>query len=108
MAARGDLYVEVDRPHLILNAMEKIIKADSNAIAASRMLNSVKNPNQPIYCSDICDIGFLIKLGYENFLIGDEICDNREALLDAIGIFEAVAKDYRKKPSLLERLWGRS
>ena len=49
MAARGDLYVEVDRPHLILNAMEKIIKADPNAIAASRMLNSLKNTVEPVY-----------------------------------------------------------
>lgn len=40
VAARGDLYVEVDRPHDILKAQRLIIEKDPEACAASRMLLS--------------------------------------------------------------------
>jgi len=41
MAAMGDLYVEVDKPHDILNAVRAIIKADPEAGAGSRLMLSI-------------------------------------------------------------------
>ncbi len=38
MAARGDLYVEINTPHDILNATKLIIEKDPEAIVGSRML----------------------------------------------------------------------
>jgi len=41
VAARGDLYVELDRPHEIANALKIIIERDPRACVASRILLSV-------------------------------------------------------------------
>lgn len=40
-AATGDLYVEVPQPHDILESVQTIVKADPNAVMASRMFLSV-------------------------------------------------------------------
>lgn len=41
VAARGDLYVEIDKPHMIAQALELIVEKDPQACAASRILLSV-------------------------------------------------------------------
>lgn len=94
MAARGDLYIEINRPHEILKAIELIIKKDPNAILASRILLSTLEPESIPTCSDICDVGFGIKLGYKRFLLGDEICENENALKSTIGILDQIFKDF--------------
>ncbi|MHA1684013.1 MAG: pyruvate kinase [Promethearchaeota archaeon] len=93
MAARGDLYIELDRPHQILDALKTIINADSNAIAASRLLQSLLDRSIPS-CADICDVGFLRALGYNNFLLGDYICASEEMIKIAIGIISAIKDDF--------------
>lgn len=67
MAARGDLYVEVIRPHRILSALKDIIHADPNAIVASRILDSLAY--QPV--PESADLGFLLEIGYQTFMRGD-------------------------------------
>jgi pyruvate kinase len=107
MAARGDLYPELDQPHQILNATRKIIETDPNAIAASRILPSLKNLDNPITCQEICDVGYLIELGYKRFLLGDEISMDEETVSHAVGLLGLIFKDYcssSKRPNLLERL----
>jgi hypothetical protein len=44
VAARGDLYVEIDKPHQILTALKLIIEKDREACVGSRMLLSVVRP----------------------------------------------------------------
>jgi len=90
MAARGDLYIELDMPHEIMTALEEIIEADPDAIVASRILNSLENPNSIPRCSDICEIGYLKKIGYKNFMLGDGICLKEESTMAAIGLLEAI------------------
>lgn len=94
MAARADLYMEIDRPHEILGAIKLIIDKDSRAIFASRLLNSVLDVEAIPSCSDICDIGFGLELGYRKFLFGDEICEDEGALKSAIGILDHILKEY--------------
>ncbi|NHI92420.1 MAG: hypothetical protein EAX96_07940 [Candidatus Lokiarchaeota archaeon] len=94
MVARGDLYIELDRPHKILNAMKIIIEKDPDAIAASRILLSVLNSEQIPNCTDICDIGFILQLGYKNLLLGDHVCEDESTLKNAIGILEAIQNDF--------------
>ena len=43
VAARGDLYIELEWPHQILKALELIIKKDPEACVASRIMLSVVN-----------------------------------------------------------------
>lgn len=95
MAARGDLYVEVNRPHKILTALKDIIKADPNAICASRICGSMRNSDVPS-CSDISDIGYMIELGYKTCMIGDEICFNEKSLFPALNLLYEITRDYKK------------
>ncbi|MEX2716469.1 MAG: pyruvate kinase [Candidatus Sigynarchaeum springense] len=94
LAARGDMYVELDRPHDMLHALKVIIDADPRAIGASRLLLSFLEPGSMPSCSDICDIGFLFKLGYKSFLLGDELCADENVLKSAIGVILAIQESY--------------
>lgn len=93
MAARGDLYHELLRPHEILNATKQILRADPRAVAASRLLSSMKKSRVP-ECAELGDLGYLLELGYGSLMLGDEICFDRQALLGALAVLAAVAADY--------------
>ncbi|MBT3297643.1 hypothetical protein HN385_01865 [archaeon] len=93
MAARGDLYVEVSRPHKILNATRQIVRADSQAISASRIFTSLRDSYMPS-CTDISDIGFLREIGYKHIMVGDDICFKKESLFSALNLLQAINKDY--------------
>jgi pyruvate kinase len=93
MAARGDLYVEVLQPHRIISALRDIIQADPQAIAASRIFDSLVNHPVPS-CADISDLGFLISLGYRTFMLGDVQCLHRETVLEALNLVKAVAGQF--------------
>lgn len=91
MAARGDLYVEVgiERPDLIIRALKKIIKTDSKAVMASRILTSLRQNPRPT-CSDITDIECMRMMGYETFMVGDDICFDKGPLMLALDILQAI------------------
>ena len=90
MAARGDLYTELDYPHEIIKALKYIRKvAQDKSMAGSRTLESLMKHPFPS-CSDIMDIGFLKEMGYFRFLIGDDICFKKDILMQAINIFNAI------------------
>jgi len=93
MAARGDLYTEVGRPDRILQALRDIIRADRKAYGASRILGSLKGGAKPV-CSDITDLGFMSEIGYRRFLLGDDICFNRDLLLLALDIMSSIGSGY--------------
>lgn len=93
IAARGDLYVEVLRPHRIVSALRDIITADPGAVVASRILDSLSHYSVPI-SADIGDVAFLISLGYRTFLIGDIVCFQRDSVLEALNLLEAIARQF--------------
>jgi len=90
MAARGDLYVEVLRPHRIAAALREIVRADPAAVLASRLFESLVAHPVPD-CADVCDAAFLLELGYRTFLLGDALCFNRDTVLEALNLLEALA-----------------
>jgi pyruvate kinase len=90
--ARGDLFVELEKPHDILRASRKIIKADSRAILGSRILLSVTEEEVPS-CADIHEVGYLLGTGYRRFMFCDGLCLNKDALNRSITILAAIAKD---------------
>lgn len=94
MAARGDLYVEVLRPHRIVSALRTVIEADPEAVVASRLFDSLARHPVP-RCADIGDASFLLSLGYRTFLLGDAICFQREPLLEALNLLQAIATEFR-------------
>lgn len=89
-AGRGDLYVEVRRPHRIVGALRTIIGADPEAIVASRLFDSLADDPVPS-AADIGDAAFLLGLGYRAFLLGDAVCLRRDSVLAALNLLEAVA-----------------
>jgi pyruvate kinase len=89
-AGRGDLYVEVRRPHRIVGALRTIVAADREAIVASRLFDSLADDPVPS-AADIGDAAFLMGLGYRTFLLGDAVCLRRSSVLGALNLLEAVA-----------------
>jgi hypothetical protein len=93
MAARGDLYIEVGRPHRIVGALQTILQADTQAIAASRILDSLVRYPVPS-CADIGDLAFLMLLGYRTYMLGDVQCFERQTVLEALNLIQAVAGQF--------------
>lgn len=93
MAARGDLFHELERPHQVLNATKRIVRADPRAIAASRLLSGMKRSRVPEH-AELADLGYLLELGYRTVMLGDELCHDRAALLGALAVLAATAADY--------------
>lgn len=93
VAACGDLYVEVAQPHHILNAMKDIIAADPQAIAGSRMLLSVVHEPLPSF-ADLAQLAWIRDLGYNTFMLCDELCLIDSCLRTAINVFDAFRADY--------------
>lgn len=94
MAARGDLYVEVLHPHRIAEAAREILDADPEAIAASRLFESLADHPVPS-CADIGDAAFLLELGYRTFLLGDSVCFGRDSVLSALNLLDALAESLK-------------
>jgi pyruvate kinase len=89
-AGRGDLYVEVGRPHKVVGALRAIVASDPGALVASRLFDSLADDPVPS-AADIGDAAFLMGLGYRTFLLGDAVCLQRDSVLAALNLLEAVA-----------------
>ncbi len=100
-AAKGDLYVELDRPHDILQAQRLIIGKDPRACAGSRMMLSVIKkvphlhhneeskentirwsiePNPVPSDADFEQIAWLYEIGFRSFMLCDELCLRNDLL----------------------------
>ncbi|HEX4963177.1 MAG TPA: pyruvate kinase [Thermoanaerobaculia bacterium] len=90
VAARGDLFVEVEEPHRIVSALRTVLAADSEAFVASRIFPSLAHHPVP-ECCEIGDAAFLLALGYRTFLLGDEVCLRRDSVIAALNLLQAVA-----------------
>ncbi len=92
MAARGDLWVEVKRPHRIVRALRDVIAADPDAIVASRILPSLARGLEP-ECQDVTDVALLLALGYRTLMLGDEVCLRRDSVISALNLLEAIVHE---------------
>jgi pyruvate kinase len=106
MAARGDLFVEVNKPHDIIAAMKTIIGADPGAWVGSRLLLSVipqRGPDGKYLadtgpsCADFSDIAWLYEIGYRKMLLCDELCMKQEWLGTCVNVLEAFRSSYAKR-----------
>jgi pyruvate kinase len=93
VAARGDLYIEVLRPHKITIALREIIKADKAAVVASRILDSLAFQPTPL-SAEIGDVAYLLEIGYRTFMLGDQVCLKRDSVIEALNLLEAIANDF--------------
>ena len=93
IAARGDLFVEIDRPHDILAALKLIIEKDPEAQVGSRMLLSIIHAPVPS-ASDLLELAWLYDVGYRSALLCDELCLKDEWLSVAVNVFESFRNSY--------------
>lgn len=93
MAARGDLYVEVDKPHQIPTALKTIVEKDPEAWVGSRILLSLVENAVPD-CADILELAWLYDIGYRRMMLCDGLCLKEEPLARAINAFDAFRLDY--------------
>jgi hypothetical protein len=96
VAARGDLYVEIDRPHQIHAALRLIVEKDPEALVGSRLLLSTIRSPVP-ECSDFLELAWLIDIGYKRMMLCDELCLKADLLSRAIGAFDEFRRDYRPR-----------
>ena len=93
VAAQGDLYVEVERPHQILSALKLIIEKDPEANVGSRMMLSVVSDPVPS-CADFQQLAWLYDVGYRSFMLCDELCLKEDLLIPATNAMYAFRNDY--------------
>ena len=44
--------------------------------------------------ADISDADNLLRMGYRTFMLGDDVCMERNSVMSAINLFEAIAERY--------------
>lgn len=92
VAARGDLFVELEKPHHIMEALRLIVKKDPAACVGSRILLSVINSPVPS-CSDLVEIAWLHDIGYRRMMLCDELCLKENLLGSAVAVFNGIKND---------------
>ena len=105
-AARGDMFVEIDKPHEILAAQKLIAKKDPQALVGSRILLSIVTNPVP-ECHDFSDLAWLYDIGYRRMMLCDELCLKESLLGTAVNVFESFRNVYGtdKKESVKRRRW---
>ncbi len=106
LTARGDLFVEVHRPHEIADATKRIIRADRDAIVGSRILLSLGEDEVPS-CADISEVNWLLDVGYRRFMFCDSLCLKKDALDHAVNVLQAIYDDYQPQTYAPKGFFGR-
>ena len=102
MAARGDLYIEVQRPHDILAAQRVIIRADPHACVGSRILLSCVNKAVPD-AVDFSELAWLYDIGYRSMMLCDDLCIKEDRLSRAVNAFHEFRSIYAKVTERITR-----
>lgn len=95
VAARGDMYIEIDRPHQIMAALHLIIGKDPQACVGSRMLLSIVHEPVPS-CADFLDLAWLYDIGYRSMMLCDELCLKEDLLATAVNVWQSFKEEYTK------------
>lgn len=83
MAARDDLFINLEQKYNMIFALQNIIKKDPQAAVASRILTSLVR-SEEINNGDIADLYMLHKTGYKNFMLSDSISSRPEIFYRAM------------------------
>jgi hypothetical protein len=93
MLAADDLYINLGADKTdMLDAMRQVIGADPDAIAASRILTSLHNPQddrpQSVALGDLAYLWLLESLGYTTLMLSDEICRLRSVFGSVMEVYQ--------------------
>ena len=83
------------RAHLIFETRSRKVNILSRDVMSemSRIFDSLTYHPVPS-SADIGDAAFLLSLGYRTFLFGDALCFQRETVLEALNLLEAIAGQF--------------
>jgi len=96
MTARGDLYIEVPKPHEMLEAQRLIVEKDPHAVVGSRiLLTCCKGPVPE--ANDFSELAWLYDIGYRTMMLCDDLCIDETLLARAINVFDAFRSNYADK-----------
>jgi hypothetical protein len=98
MLAADDLYIHMGANKTkMLAALRQVIAADPHAIAASRILTSLFNPEsekqQDVALGDLAYLWLLESLGYCTLMLSDEICRVRSVFTRVIEVYRQYHED---------------
>lgn len=96
MLARGDMYVEAEMPDQIIDAAYAVIRAEKDAIFASRLMESLSDPKSMPKCQDLFDLYCGMQMGYRRFMLGDSLCFKEECVKSAVGLFGVMAAKFER------------
>lgn len=89
--ARGDLFVELDRPTDI-TAATRSMASIPDAIVGSRLLLSLVHSDVPS-CADLSELAWLTSIGYTRMMLCDELCLKEPLLAAAVNVFTEFMKE---------------
>ncbi len=90
MAARDDLYTNLESPLEIVPATQLIVKKDPEAIVASRILTSMIRSKE-VGLGDVADLCLLHQMGYQNFMFCDSMSSNMDVFQRAMLFWKEFA-----------------
>mgnify|MGYP000004323357 CR=1 FL=1 len=90
MAARDDLFIQLEHDVAILDALEQLVRADPTAVVASRLLCSLEE-HEAVALGDLADLALMQRLGYRSFMLSDGLCFREAAFTRAIAEWERFA-----------------
>ena len=90
MAARDDLMIQIGLSNMP-DALRAIIKKDSEAICASRLLMGLEHG--AVSMSDLSDLEFMRGMGYKHFMLSDGLSRNHGK--EAIKFWEEYSKKFK-------------
>ncbi len=93
MLAADDLYIHLGEDKTgIFQALQQIIAADPQAIAASRLLTSLYDAHadrlQEVAIGDLAYLWMLRRLGYGTLMLSDEICRLRAVFAQVMTVYQ--------------------
>lgn len=89
VAARGDLFVELEKPHHIVQAQKDILAKDPMACVGSRILLSIIDSPVPD-CADIMELAMIKQMGYRRVMLCDELCLKGNLLSSAVSTYDQI------------------
>ncbi len=93
--ARGDLYVEINRPARMPRITKELLAADPEGVVGSRILLSTIHKTVAD-CVDFSELAWLYDIGYRNMMLCDEMCTKEVLLSRAMSAFDEFRRDYVK------------
>lgn len=95
MVARGDLLTELGCPLATLQACRRVVERLPDAWIASRFLTGLSR-RSTAELAEVADVAHCLSLGYRVLMLGDEVCQRGDTVLNALHVLQGIAELHQK------------